>query len=175
MSLLTIIQDAANELGLVAPSSVVTATTDLVAQQLLAFANRTGKELRTEYEFPQLTKEYTFTLATDTASYVMPYDFDRFAFCTHWDRTNNWEMIGPISESDWQFLKSGVTTAGNRRRWRFKDSTTKQFYVDPTPTSSDNGTTLVFEYYSKNWIRPTLWVTATAFAAEARRPAGPAP
>lgn len=167
MTLLTTIQEAAQELALVKPSSVYSATTDLMAQQLLTHANRTGKELRSKYDWPELVKEYTFTLATSTASYAMPGDFDRFAHMTHWDRDQQWEVAGPIDAEDWQFLKSGTTTIRPRRRWRFKTFETKQFFVDPTPVAADNGVTLVFEYYSKNWLRPKLWVTATVFAANA--------
>lgn len=165
MTLLTCIQDAARELGLVAPSSVVTATTDLVAQQLLAAANRGGRELRTEYDWPQLTKEYTFTLTSGTASYAMPADFDRFAFSTHWDRSNSWEMAGPISEMDWQAIKSGVVTAPLRKRWRFKGYTTNQFFLADTPGADDDGNTMVFEYYTKNWLRPRLWAASTAYTS----------
>ena len=165
MSILTAIQDAATELGLVAPTSVVAATTDLVAQQLLAFANRSGRALRNEFDWPQLEKEHTFTLSDGVDSYAMPGDFERFAFSTHWDRSNNWEMAGPISAQDWQTIKSGGLSVATFRRWRFKNFTTKQFYFADTPSSSDAGNTIVFEYYSTNWLRPKLWVTATAFAA----------
>lgn len=166
MSILTVIQDAAQELALVKPSSVVTATTDLVAQQLLAFANRTGIQLRSEYDWPQLTKEYTFTLVSGQAAYAMPGDFERFAHCTHWNRDTSWELVGPIDEAEWQYFKSsGLTSGYPRQRWRFKDATTNQFYLDPTPGAAADGDTCVFEYYRKNWIRPVLWTTATVFAA----------
>lgn len=165
MTLLSTIQDVALELGTGVPSAVVTATTDGNAQQLLALTNRAGRELRIFYRWPQLVREYTFTLSSGQASYAIPADFESFAYSTFWDRDNSWEMIGPISASDWQFLKSGVTTAGTRRRWRFTGLTDRQFIIDPTPSASDVGVTLVFEYYSKNWIRPRTWVASTAFAA----------
>lgn len=165
MTLLTTIQDAALEMGLPSPSSVVTATTNQLAQQLLAHCNATGQDLRSRVDWPQLTIEYTFTLATSTASYAMPGDFDRFAFSTFWDRSNSWEMMGPILEADWQAIKSGVSTTSIWRRWRFKGYTDKQFFFADTPTSGDNGQTMVFEYYTKNWIRPKTWVTSTSFGA----------
>lgn len=166
MTLLTTIQDAAQELGLVKPSTVVTNTSDLVAQQLLAFFNRVGIRLRSDYDWPVLTKEYTFTLTSGTAAYAMPGDFERFATCTHWNRNSNWEVVGPIAEAEWQYLKSsGLTSGYPRQRWRFKDCTTNQFYIDPTPDASADGNTLVFEYYRKNWLRPVLWTASTAFSA----------
>lgn len=165
MSILTAISDASIELDLGSLSSVVTATTNNLSQQLLGHCTRTGKELRDEYDFPQLIKEYTFTLSTSTASYVMPGDFQRFAFMTHWDRSSSWEMNGPMSAREWQVLKSGNVVTSPFRNFRFKGFATNQFYIDPTPSSSDNGLTMVFEYVTTNWLRPKLWTTSTAFSA----------
>jgi len=166
MSILSVISDASLELGLGPLASVVTASTNMLAQELLAHLNRTGQSLRSDYDWPALTREYTFTLVSGTASYAMPADFHRFAFNTHWNRDTLWELTGPMTESEWQYLKSsGINSTYPYQRWRFKDVTTKQFYLDPTPGASENGNTCVFEYYSRNWVRPKTWVTATAFSA----------
>lgn len=162
MSLLTIIQNAMTEVGLNPPTSVID-NTDTLVQQFLAHANREGKEIRNKVDWPQLVREYTFTLATSTASYAMPGDFERFSFMSHWDRSQSWELVGPISSQDWQYIKSGIITTAPRRRWRFKGFGTAQFFVDPTPTSSDNGVTLVFEYYSKSWCRPRIWAAGQVY------------
>lgn len=164
MSLLTIIQAAAVELALTSPTSVI-GNSDALVQQLLAHANREGKELRNKIDWPELTREYIFTLSTSTANYAMPGDFERFDFMSHWDRTNHWQIIGPLDSEDWQLRKSGITSNAPRIRWRFKGFQTNQFYLDPTPTSGQNGNTLVFEYQSKNWCRPRTWATSTSYAA----------
>jgi len=165
LSVLTVIQTAARELGLVPPSTVVANTGDIVAQQLLAFMNRAGQLMRSEVNWPKLEKEYTFTLTTSTASYAMPADFERFVYSTFWDRDSSWEMQGPIDAHEWQLIKSGVPTPAIYRRWRFKGLSTLQFFLADTPTSADNGTTLVFEYYTRNWIRPKTWAVTLVFAA----------
>lgn len=162
MSILTVVQNALAELSQTVPSSVVGTSANVLASQMLKHAERTGKSLRDEYEWPQLVKEYTFTTSNGVAAYSLPADFERFVFMTAWDRANSWELIGPLSAEEWQFRKSGITSDPPRKRWRFKGMSTTQFYLDPTPASSD---TLVFEYLSKNWIRPKTWVTSTAFGA----------
>lgn len=162
MSLLTIVQNAMLEVGLTAPSSVIS-NSDTLVKQFLAHATREGKEVRNKVDWPQLIREYTFTLATSTASYAMPADFERFSFMTHWDRSMSWELVGPISSQDWQMIKSGIVTTAPRRRWRFKGFGSTQFFVDPTPDSTDSGVTLVFEYYSKSWCRPRTWVQGQVY------------
>ncbi len=161
MSLLTIIQDAMLEVGLSSPATVIN-NSDLQVSQFLAHANRAGKELRSEYDWPQLNKEYTFTLSSGTASYALPADFERFVFCTVLDRTNHWEMLGPLPAEDWQLRKSGILTSGPRTRWRFKGLTDTGFYLDPTPSATISA---VFEYQSKNWCRPRTWATGQVYTA----------
>lgn len=163
MTLLTVIQTATKELGLPVPTTVIN-NSDATVKQLLALAEREGKEVRTRWKWPQLNREFTFTLVNNQANYAFNDDYDYQASETHWDRTNKRELFGPMSESEWQVLKSGIATAGINRRYRVKGIADKQIYIDPTPTATD---TLVFEYQSANWIRPKTWVTATAFAAGA--------
>lgn len=161
MTLLTVCQNVALEVGLSPAASIVGQTNNLEAR-LLAFAHRTGKDLKQAYVWPQLIKENLFSTASGTASYALPTDFESQLFDTNWDRTNQWQLVGPISAEEWQFRKSGISTASIRRRFRVKGLTSTQFFIDPTPTSIDS---LVFEYISTNWILPKTWVTATAFAA----------
>lgn len=154
MSLLQIIQDATDELGLPRPAAVVS-NTDNTVRALLRYANAEGKALaRHKSSWAELQREHTFSTADGTAEYSLPDDFDRFIDDTAWDRANYWEMRGPLSPQDWQEVKSGLTqTAALRRRWRVKraaSGSAKVFFVDPTPSSVD---TLVFEYISSGWCR----------------------
>lgn len=154
MSLLQIIQDATDELGLPRPTSVISST-DNTVRALLRYANAEGKALaRHKGSWAELQREYTFNTADGTAEYSLPSDFDRFIDDTAWDRANYWAMRGPLSPQEWQEVKSGLTqTAALRRRWRVKRSASgsaKVFFVDPTPSSVDE---LVFEYISSGWCR----------------------
>jgi hypothetical protein len=59
-TLLQTIQQAASEMGLDAPTSVISNTNNLVVQWY-ALVNALGNEIRRQYEWQRLTKEYRFT------------------------------------------------------------------------------------------------------------------
>lgn len=98
-------------------------------------------------------------------AYDLPHDFNQHINRTQWDRTRRWELEGPISPQEWQFRKSGIIASSVRRRYRVKGLATDKLFIDYPPAESDNGAILVFEYYSRNWVRPRTWVTSTTFAA----------
>lgn len=164
MALLDLINNVQDKLGLARSGSVVNSTDDLT-RTLLALANDEGKELATDWEWTVLEGEYTFTLTSGQANYALPGDFDRHIPNTQWDRNSHWELIGPITPQEWQFRKSGIIASAPRRRFRIKTRVANQFYIDPTPGSTDTGATMVLEYYSASWIAPKAWAASTVFAA----------
>lgn len=90
--------------------------------------------------------------ARDT--YAVPDAFKWFADRTMWDRTNYWELIGPMSPQADQWERSGIVTTGPRRRWRQIGSEPVNWRLWPPPTAAgDYPATLVFEYNSKFWAR----------------------
>lgn len=92
------------------------------------------------------------TFAKDT--YAIPEDFSWFINRTMWDRTNRWELIGPISPQIDQWERSGVVTTGPRRRWRQIGLPLTCWRLWPPPTATnDFPGTLVFEYVSKYWAQ----------------------
>lgn len=97
--------------------------------------------------------------------YALPNDFDEAVQRTHWDRSNRWELVGPLTPQQWQWQKSGIIAKTPRRRFRIKGLQDNKFNVDPPPGVSENGQYLAFEYQSRNWIRPPVWVTGATYAA----------
>ena len=95
--------------------------------------------------------------ARDT--YEMPSTFKWFLNRTMWDRTNQWELIGPISPQVDEWQRSGVITTGPRRRWRQIGTQVGSVHANmwrlwPPPTASGSyPATLVFEYEAKTWAR----------------------
>ena len=164
MTILEIIQDVCSELSLPRPDSVV-ANTDLTIRQILAIAHDDIDQMRRALDWPELQKEATITLVDGQASYALPGDYYKQIARTHWDLENDWEMVGPLTPQEWQYYKSGIVNVGIRRRFRVKGSTAKQFYLDPTPTASEAGQILRFEYVGKSCVRPKTWVTGTTFLA----------
>lgn len=164
MTILSSLQSVTKLLKIATPSAVVGSTdSDIVFLQTLF--EKVTQDLRDEYPWPELTKEYTFTLATSTASYALPGDLHRFHMETLWNRSQHWPLLGPLTPLEWQHVKSGNISSFPRQRFRVKSWVTNQFFIDPTPTSSENGQTIAFEYVSKTCIRPVAWTTSTAFSA----------
>jgi hypothetical protein len=78
--------------------------------------------------------------------YVIPSDFDRLKDKTDWDKTKHWEMLGPETGQQWQWLKSGFISTGPRIRYRMLGGF---FQIWPPAGIADY---LGFEYLSKNWV-----------------------
>jgi hypothetical protein len=131
---------------------------------LKAMLEQTVQDMASGFAWPELQKEYTFTLSTSTANYVLPADLDRIATETLWNRTQAFPLIGPLDAVEWQSYKSGYSVSLPRQRFRIKGWQTNQFYIDPTPTSDENGETVAYEYISKTCIRPKTWVASTSWA-----------
>lgn len=95
--------------------------------------------------------------AKDT--YAIPSDFAWFLNRTMWDRTNQWELIGPISPQTDEWERSGIVTTGPRRRWRQVGLAPNNWRLWPPPTASGSyPATLVFEYVADAWALSTAGV-----------------
>lgn len=95
-------------------------------------------------------------LASDTASndtqfvqtqYAIPSDFLGQINMTHWDRNNHWEVLGPSTPQQWEYLKSGIVTVGPRLFYRLLGD---YFQIFPLPSTGQSR--IVFEYNSKSWV-----------------------
>lgn len=163
MSLLSICQNVADEIGVDKPSTIV-GNSDDTAKRLLAAAKREGRELARK-NWTVLQKEYTFSTASSDADYALPSDYDRMIADTVWDRTNYWKVRGALSPADWQVRKSAIIAQSDvRRAYRIKAvSGARQFVLDPTPSSVDS---LVFEYISNEWCEDSGGTGQTQWAAD---------
>ena len=163
MSLLTLIQDAADLIGLPQPSAVISSTDQSVIT-LLAIANVEGKQLKNLGQWSTLTEEHTFSTVNGTASYALPDDFDSMMNQTSWNRTSNSPMRDAISAKSWQASKSGLLTpSGLNSGFRIKGNSTTQFFIDPTPTAAE---TIAFDYQSDEWCESSGGTGQTTWAAD---------
>jgi len=162
MTLLSIAQTVANRLQLPSPATVISNTDNNVIL-IRSMLEKALLDLKDIFPWPKLQREHTFTLATSTASYALPLDFDRFLNETMWNRDQNWPLIGPINAQEWQNWKSGIVTTLPRQRFRVKGWTDNQMFIDPTPSSDENGQTCVFEYISSTIVKPKVWVASTVW------------
>lgn len=152
MSLLTIITDATDTLGITRPTSVV-GSSDTQVRQLLALAQREGKELARRHNWQAITKERTFTsLAAEEQTAILPDDFDRFVEDTFFDRSKLRRVQGPLSAREYQNFKSRETI-GTYSMFRVRGDS---IFILPVPTA---GLTYAFEYVSTEWCQNAVGST----------------
>lgn len=160
MTLLSICQDAADEMDVPRPSTIV-GNTSSDAQKLLRYANRAGIGLMKAVPWQILRKEKTFTgLASETQTSILPADFDRFVPETFWDRTNVQLLSGPVSSVEWQSLKANSYSDTSNPRFAYRGGT---ILVIPTLTG---GESLAFEYISSKWAQSAGAVAQTTFLTD---------
>jgi len=147
MSLLTICQNVADEVGFSSPASIIN-NEDQLAQQLLRFANRAGKELA-KHPWEILVKEDTITLVTSDQDYALATDFSYILPSTTWNRDNKRQVVNPITSQQWQFLKAWTSIQGLNLRARIRNN---QLEFEQTIGASENGETIAYEYVSTYWV-----------------------
>ena len=67
----------------------------------------------------QVTQTVTGGTATfQKVKYALPADYVATVNRTHWDKSKRWEMLGPETAQQWEWLLSGYISTGPRVRWR---------------------------------------------------------
>lgn len=92
--------------------------------------------------------------------YAFPSDYDRPINKTQWDKSKRWEMMGPVTAQQWQFLKSGYVSTGPRISFRDLGG---YFQIWPATASNEY---LGFEYMSKNWAYDTNGTAKSSFTVD---------
>lgn len=161
MTLLTIVQDAADIIGLPRPSAVVN-NTDTSARQLLSLSNIGGKILAKRYPWQALIKEATWTtLAAEdqgTIESIAP-GFSYDAFESQWNRTQRVRILGPLNSQEWQ-QRAATSISGPYSLFRFRD---KHLYLSPAPAAGETG---AFEYISRYWCESSGGTDQERWAAD---------
>lgn len=129
-TLLQLAQQATQEMGLSSPTSVISnQATDVL--QVLALLNAVGNELRTQYDWQRLTKEYTFTTSSLTTTGTWTTSA---ATITAIPSTSS------LAASTWQATGSGIPLSDEILT---VDSAT-QVTLKQTPTASGTAAAVVF-------------------------------
>lgn len=157
MSLLSVVQEAADLLSIPRPEFVA-GNTDQQVRQLFAIANEEGKNLAGSYDWQVMREQHTFTTvaAADQTSAV-PADLDRFISNSFFNRTTRRSVIGPITPQQWQAIQAQPQL--NRVFLAFVQRH-GSFLVTPTPTA---GETIAYEYISTNWCRSSALVPQSKY------------
>lgn len=144
MSLLTLIQDACDEIGLPAPTSVI-GNSDQSVKQLLALLNSAGEDLVQRMAWQECVREASFTTIAQEEQGTLESKapgFNWVVYETMWNRTTREYVSGPLFPKEWQFLKGWVAdTTFPKHRIRGKS-----LLFTPAPTA---GQSIYFEYVSR--------------------------
>lgn len=100
----------------------------------------------------------TYTLGK--VKYSMPSDFDRQIDRTHWDKSKHWEMLGPETAQQWEWLISGYISTGPRIRYRIFGN---YFQIWPLVSTAE---VIGFEYISNAWASSASGTAKTSFTVD---------
>ena len=92
--------------------------------------------------------------------YALPSDYYSSVNRTHWDKSKRWEMLGPESAQQWEWLLSGYISTGPRIRYRLLG---KYFQIWP---GMNAGELLGFEYRSRSWAESAAGAPKSSFTAD---------
>ena len=113
----------------------------------------------------QFTGTSPVVVVQDT--FNIPADFKWWLNRTMWDRTNHWELIGPISPEVDEWQRSGIVSMGPRIRWRQVGLPDQCWRLWPPPSAPNTyPLTLVFEYVSDYWCKSASGTPQPSFSAD---------
>lgn len=125
------------------------ATDDPEFVRLRSLLNTVGRDLKNMHQWEFLNKQYQFfTQAGDSGIYDLPDDFDYMINQTHWERSENVPLLGPLSPQDWTYLL-GRDLVSQTIYASFREVDNK-LYLFPQPPPE--GLDINFEYMSRNWV-----------------------
>lgn len=162
-TLLQMVQQAANELGIPEPSFLF-GNVNEQEKQLIALSNREGKEFsgvaNKNGGWQNLHNEYTFNTVPGQAQYPLPSDLDYFLQKTYWDDKFKWELIGPITAQEKQILRYGVIASGPRNKFYIRKN---QMWLDPVPQDVQ---LVAYDYYSNAWCQSATGIQQRTWMAD---------
>lgn len=168
MTLLDICRNAARQVGVPVPDTVV-GNVEETAASLLALARREGVVLARVHDWAVLRKEHVFATAAGTAAYDLPADFRSLLTATAWNRTAARPLWGPLTPAQWQARVSDLGAARpGCGAFRIRpDTGVRKFFLEPTPAAV---ATLAFEYLSGHWCRAAGGAAQDTWLADADEP-----
>lgn len=160
MTLATVLQQVADEVGFTRPSTNAPGASDMSTQQFVALLRRAGERLLEEFPWSALITEDDLTTVSGQNAYPMPTDFHRFVDDTQWNGSSRVPLFGPMSQQDWAQNQFGMINVGPFFRQQLRGS---MLYLQPTPSSAQ---TISFYYVSKNWVLQGGSTPSTQFLAD---------
>ena len=163
MSLLTIVQEVSQVMGMPSPTAVVSSQ-DTRVLELFVLANRIGEELPRRYDWQELTYEARFvaTGSIDLGHLAgsIATDFGWFVDQTFWDDSLRQPIIGPVTPQEWRSDRS-FAVVGPPYKFIVQAGRLKG-----GPTALPVGDNLVFNYITKNWAQDASGTPKSSLTAD---------
>lgn len=158
MTLLTICQDAALEVGIEPPTAIVGSTAP-AARRLLRYAKRIGLDIVSRANWGVLRTQHAFDATPGEEQLdALPDDFARMIPETFYDRGAQSLIIGAVTAPRWQ-----ANVATNRQDARWFALREGKLYVFPGFVGGEN---LYFEYVSRTYCATSGGTAQSAWAAD---------
>ncbi|OSM03953.1 hypothetical protein [Magnetofaba australis] len=161
MSMLEIIQEASDLLGLSRPE-VVISSVDKTVRALLAALNAEGKALSRRADWKALHQEVTFGTSATSEQYRLSdiaADFGRLINNSIWNRTTKQRIHGPLNPREWQQIQATSNPPMNPT-YRIGGG---MLYLYPPPEA---GQSVSFAYISTFWCETPDHYGRTKFMAD---------
>jgi hypothetical protein len=145
LTALTIVQGAADLLGLPRPASI--GGSDTTTRQLLALTQEEGEELSRRHDWRGLIVPASITGDGSALAFDLPPDFARLASGAALWRENTLVMplVGPVSNADWVAITNSITV-GVQKAYRLIGGT-----IEVYPAMAANEVVRL-EYISSHWV-----------------------
>ena len=166
MSLVTAVQNVANEAGYTVESGVI-ASTEVTTKQLRVMAQRINREIADAFPWPKLYASGSITLVAGQASYPLPSAFSWYHYETFWNSSTRWRILGPMSPQEYAEIRGYGLNTTVYQRFQIRGLSNNELLISPTPTASQNGNVIIFEYIADRCVRPATWTTGTVYSAGA--------
>lgn len=164
MSLLSLIQDTANAVGITAPS-VVTTSTDGNIVTLLALANESGREMAKAYDWQEL-RAYSGSIVANgsidqgTITSVFGASYDRIVNQTFWNLSQRQPIDGPVTPQQFQ-TDQASGTAGPPYYFFVTGN-----HIKIGPTALASGQIFSAYFMSKYWCQSSGGTGQTSWTAD---------
>lgn len=175
-TVLSVIQGFCQRLNIPAPSAIV-GVEKPAQQQYLELLRKIGDNLRNRpINWPQLKRPHYFNTETDVSIYQLPGDFYRLLLSDQWDVTNQWPLVGPVSDFNMALRQFAVIGVQAQKAFRLVGPNGYLFSTSPynqrsagtfeiNPAGANDTDQLFLGYMSANWVWPQDWVASTVYAA----------
>jgi hypothetical protein len=166
MSLVTAVQNVANEAGYTVESGV-TASTETTTKQLRVIAQRINREIADAFPWPKLYASGSITLVAGQASYPLPSAFSWYHYETFWNSSTRWRILGPMSPQEYAEIRGYGLNTTVYQRFQVRGLSNNELLISPTPTASQDGNIIIFEYIADRCVRPATWAASVSYASNA--------